>query len=46
MKRLAGISFNSSDWRRPTDEAREYETPGTYNYKQGFGHEDWLFRSE
>jgi hypothetical protein len=46
MHKLARISFNSSDWKRPTGEARKYEVPGTYNHEQGFGHEDRLFRSE
>jgi hypothetical protein len=44
--KITRISFNSSEWRRPTGDAREYEEAGTYNHKHGFGHEDWLFRSE
>ena len=36
----------SANWQRPTGEARQYEGPRTYNHKYGFGHEDWLFRSE
>lgn len=46
LKKLTRISFNGADWQRPTGDARKYESPGTYNYKYGFGHEDWLFRSE
>ena len=45
-QKLTRISFNSSGWQRPTGDARKYESHGTYNYKYGFGHEDWLFRSE
>lgn len=40
------IAFNRSNWQRPTGDAREYESPGTYNHKYGFGHEDWLFRAD
>jgi hypothetical protein len=46
MHKLARISFNSSGWTKPTGEARKYEASNTYNFKQGFGHEDWLFRNE
>lgn len=46
IARLARISYNSSGWKRPTGDARKYETPGTYNYEHGFGHEDWLFRAD
>lgn len=45
MHKLARISYNSSEWRRPTGEARDLET-GTFNSKNGFGFEDWLFRSD
>jgi hypothetical protein len=45
-EKVTRISFNSADWQRPTGDARKYESPNTYNYKYGFGHEDWLFRSE
>lgn len=46
MRKLARISFNSRGWRQPTGEARDLEAPGTYNQINGFGHEDWFFRSE
>jgi hypothetical protein len=46
MQRITRISYNSSNWQRPTGEARKYEVAGTYNHEHGFGHEDWLFRSE
>jgi len=45
-EKLTRISFNSAAWRKPTGDARKYESPSTYNFKYGFGHEDWLFRSE
>lgn len=46
VHKLARISFNSSDWWKPTGDARKCEATNTYNYKQGFGHEDWLFRTD
>src|SRR5665213_1210153 len=45
MHKLARISYNSSEWRRPTGEARNLEAE-TFNSENGFGFEDWLFRSE
>ncbi|HUZ07972.1 MAG TPA: hypothetical protein VMV89_10850 [Candidatus Paceibacterota bacterium] len=45
MHKLARISYNSSEWRKPTGEARNLEA-GTFNSENGFGFEDWLFRSE
>lgn len=46
MQYITRISFNGSGWRRPTREAQDYEEAGTYNNDNGFGLEDWLFRSE
>jgi hypothetical protein len=46
MQRITRISYNSSEWQRPTGDARKYEVAGTYNHENGFGHEDWLFRSD
>lgn len=46
MRRITRISYNSSGWLKPTGDARKCEAPGTYNHEQGFGHEDWLFRTE
>ena len=46
MHKITRISYNSADWQRPTGDARKYEVAGTYNHEHGFGHEDWLFRSE
>lgn len=46
MQKLTRISYNSANWQKPTGEARQYEASHTYNHKYGFGHEDWLFRSE
>ena len=45
-QKITRISYNSENWQRPTGDARKYEASGTYNHKHGFGHEDWLFRSE
>jgi hypothetical protein len=46
MHKIARIAFNSSDWRRPTGDARKHEAAKTYSHTHGFGHEEWLFRSE
>ena len=46
LEKVTRISFNSAGWQKPTGDARKYESASTYNYKYGFGHEDWLFRSE
>lgn len=46
MRKITRISYNSADWQRPTGDARKYEASATYNHKNGFGHEDWLFRNE
>jgi hypothetical protein len=40
------ICDNSSDWQRPTGQASQNEASDTYSHKNGFGHEEWLFRSE
>lgn len=45
LKKITRIAYNSEEWKRPTGEARDHEGD-TYNTKFGFGHEDWLFRSE
>jgi len=45
MNRLARICFNSAGWRQPTGEACKLES-GSYVHRNGFGHEEWLFRSE
>ena len=46
MHKLTRISYNSAGWRKPTGDAQKSEIAPTYNRKHGFGHEDWLFRSE
>jgi hypothetical protein len=46
MSKITRIAYNSSGWRHPTGDARKREAAGTYNSDNGFGHEDWLFRSE
>ena len=46
MHKVTRISFNSADWRCPTGEAKESEAANTYSHIHGFGHEDWLFRTE
>lgn len=44
--KVTRICFNSENWQRPTGLARKTETVDTYNHRNGFGHEEWLFRSE
>lgn len=46
IRRLARIAYNSSGWQKPTGEAADQEADNTYSAQNGFGHEDWLFRSE
>lgn len=46
MHKITRIAFNSTGWQKPTGDARKYEASGTYNHDFGFGHEDWLFRSD
>ncbi len=46
VRKITRISYNSKNWERPTGDARKHEAAGTYNHEHGFGHEDWLFRSE
>lgn len=43
---ITRISYNRSGWTHPTGDARKLEPKSSYNGKHGFGHEDWLFRSE
>lgn len=45
-RKLARIAYNSSGWQRPTGDAGELESGDTYNARNKFGHEDWLFRAE
>ncbi|MDP0498971.1 MAG: hypothetical protein Q7P63_02620 [Verrucomicrobiota bacterium JB022] len=43
--KLTRLVYNSLDWRCPSgDDKRESST--TYSGKNGFGHEEWLFRDE
>lgn len=46
MSKITRIAYNSSGWQHPTGDALREEASGTYNSDNGFGHEDWLFRSE
>ena len=46
MHKIARICFNALGWERPSGHARGLEAEGTYNQRYGFGHEEWLFRSE
>lgn len=46
MHKLTRICYNSKNWQKATGEARQYEGSKNYYHKHGFGHEEWLFRSE
>jgi hypothetical protein len=46
MLKITRIAYNSSGWIRPTGDAKKDEAAGSYNSDYGFGHEEWLFRSE
>ena len=39
------ICWNSKDWKYPTGEAAKLETQ-SFAHKNGYGHEEWLFRYE
>ena len=45
-QKLTRICYNSRDWQRPSGDAKELEGPKSYVHQHGFGHEEWLFRSE
>lgn len=46
MHKIARIAYNTKDWQKPSGDAGGYEIKDTYNHTHGFGHEEWLFRSE
>lgn len=46
MHKIARIAFNTKGWQKPSGVAKACEAKSTYNHTHGFGHEEWLFRSE
>jgi len=46
MHMLTRICYNSADWQWPTGDAPKLEAAKSYSVKYGFGHEEWIFRSE
>lgn len=42
--RFARLCWNTADWERPTASASE--APDSFFSKQGFGHEEWLMRTD
>jgi hypothetical protein len=46
MKKLTRICFNTRNWQRPSGDAVKLEGPNSYVSQHGFGHEEWLFRSD
>lgn len=45
-QKITRIAYNSKGWQRPSGDAKKQEATGTYNNQHGFGHEEWLFRSD
>ncbi|MCP5521283.1 MAG: hypothetical protein H7A46_07015 [Verrucomicrobiales bacterium] len=43
---MTRICYNSLEWRKPSGDARTLEAANTHNHRNGFGHEEWLFRNE
>jgi hypothetical protein len=43
---ITRIAYNSADWRRPMGDASKLEDRRTHNNLNGYGYEEWLFRSE
>jgi hypothetical protein len=43
---VARLAYNSRRWWCPTHAAEVQESGNSYRTMHGFGHEDWLFRSE
>jgi hypothetical protein len=41
---FARICWNSKEWTQPTGESPLLESSTSYTARQGFGHEEWLFR--
>jgi len=46
VKLLARITYNTKNWQRPSGPDGKGEAVGSYSRDNGFGHEEWLFRSE
>jgi hypothetical protein len=47
MKYVTRICYNTSDWFKPTGDARDArDAPGTFYHENHFGLEEWLFRTD
>lgn len=44
MHLITRISYNTTGWQRPNDDAGDLEVARTFNNLHRFGFEDWLFR--
>lgn len=40
---IARICWNDQGWRKPSGRSGKSDNKDTYEYKTGFGHEEWLF---
>ena len=42
MKKIARICWNSNDWITPSGRPGKSSNKGSYEYQNGYGHEEWL----
>lgn len=43
LKKIARICWNTNDWTCPSGRIGKSKNKDSYEYKYGFGHEEWLF---
>ena len=43
IEKIARICWNTNNWHRPSGSEGKSKTKQSYEKKQGFGHEEWLF---
>lgn len=44
--RIARITWNTNGWKRPSGPEGKVRNPKNFEYKAGFGHEEWLFDTD
>lgn len=42
MKKIARVCWNSNDWIRPSGRVGKSKNRGSYEFLNGYGHEEWL----
>jgi hypothetical protein len=45
-EKIARICWNSKNWEKPSGRSGKSTSKDSYEYKNGFGHEEWLFDFE